>query len=147
MKKSFYLLLLLLCISCNELSNKNKELNKENKIEKSIEIELKKDLNDANSYEFVGMKITDTFSVKERKKMLTDEKFNSIINNDYHDKNFIDFTKKSKLFLDNQKDETKDAVYYIEFKARAKNKFGVVVLNEFSITILNDNEFKTMLIK
>ena len=41
-------------------------------------------------------------------------------------------------FLQKQNENDKEAVYYVDFIARGENRFGAIVKNEYSASVLND---------
>lgn len=140
MKTIFTLLLgLLLLTSCQQSKG---ELMQEN-----ITIELKKTMNDPSTFQFVSMGISKTFTVAERKKTMNEEKLKELREKEYLNK-FVPQVEKEVAFLKG-KDDNMDAVFYVDFVARGSNSFGAIVKNNYSATVLNDENrtvvhFKSM---
>lgn len=154
---------LVVTINCckNSNSEKKSEISKNSNIEfdkidvinpndvikNNIELKLKEVMHNPESFEFVNMVITDTFSVKNRREVLNDETYKKIIDNPYTSSQMHFLTKELYSYLQKQTDENKDAIYYIDFNARGTNTFGAKVLNNYSVTVLNDENYTILLLK
>lgn len=108
-------------------------------MQESISTEFKKDMNDPSTFEFVSMNIGKTIIAGERKKVMNEDFLKNIENykgKDDWDKT-IEQTKREIEFL-KDKDNDYEAVYYVDFVARGSNSFGAIIKNNYSATILND---------
>jgi len=145
MKKTILInCIILLLISCSE-----KQKTKDELIKESIASELKKAMKDSESYEFVSMEITETFNVKQRKEIINEEKLNEIkeMSKEIDVTDLLNHTEKELAFLNKQTDNTKEAVYYVNFTAKGKNSFGATVKNDYSVTVLNDDIYTVLSLK
>ncbi|MAP55123.1 MAG: hypothetical protein CL605_09495 [Altibacter sp.] len=126
---------LILFISCAE-----KVKTKEERIRENIEAKLKPTMKDPASYEFVSMNINKTITVVERKKTMNEEYLNKVreLNEQLPSSDLLNQAETEYAFLQEQTDENKEAVYYVDFVAKGTNSFGGVVQNKYSATVLND---------
>lgn len=127
--------------SCAETQKTNEEIIKEN-----IEARLKSSMKDPASYEFVSMEIEATFSVGERRYILTEDvvnKFresNKVVPAEEH----LNQVEKEYEFLQKQTDESKEGIYFVGFVAKGTNSRGEVIQTYYYAKIIND-ENKTVL--
>ena len=144
--KKFLLLLITITIfiSCGE-----KEKTKDEKIRENIEAKLKPTMKDPASYEFVSMNIKKTFSVAERKKTVNEKQLQKVreLNEQMPSPDLLNQVETEYSFLQNQTDENKDAVYYIDFVAKGTNSYGGVIQNKYSATVVNDDNLTVVGIK
>ena len=126
-------LLIVLFLSLTILSCKDKqEIIKDN-----ITTVLKEKMNNPDSFQFVSMKIKKTITVGERKKIMTSEKLKEVYDLMGESELYNQY-KTEFEFLQKQNEDNKEAVYYVDFIARGENGFGAIIKNEYSATVLND---------
>ncbi len=128
---------LLLVISCQT---------KEQLMQKNITAELLNVMDDPSTFEFVSMNIKKTITVGERRKFMNEDKLKDVVR--LGAKDLEEQMKKEIEFL-KYKDDNLEAVYYVDFIARASNKFGAIIKVKYSATVLNDDNltvvhFKSM---
>lgn len=142
MKKTFTLFTLFatLLISC-ESKKSNEQIIKEN-----VENKLKANMKNPKSYEFVNMIITDTFTVKERRKITGLKNLEEIreLSTKIDTGNLLPNAETEYNFLNKQKDENSDAIYYVKLTARGTNSFGAITTNTYSTTVLNDDKLTVL---
>ena len=148
MKKLTILFVAVLFISCTKT--------KEEKMQENITTEFKKDMNDPSTFEFVSMSIKKTFTVGERKKVMSEKRLKELEamykDADWKGRPIDDI----KIMLNQQKIEMKflkniddnlEAVYYVDFVARGSNSFGAIIKNNYSATVLNDENLTVVHLK
>ncbi|MEO0508143.1 MAG: hypothetical protein AAF090_18450 [Bacteroidota bacterium] len=144
-KLALFLLTISLAISCNP----KEELTKEEKIQKSIEAKLKPLMKDSASYEFVSMSISRTFSVSERREVINQNKLEEVeaLDKKLPSPALVKQVETELSFLQEQRDETKEATYYVDFTAKGSNSFGGVVTSTYSATVINDEKLTVVGLK
>ncbi len=97
-------------------------------------------MKDPDSFEFVSMKIRDTADVKTRKRIITKEKVEELKAMTIPAaKKTADSYQAEYDFLENQTDENKDAIYFVDFVAKGTNSFGAKIQSTYRATVLNDD--------
>lgn len=129
---------------------------KDEKMKENITLKLKEQLKNPDSFEFVSMNISKTFTVKERKKITTLETLNEtkelnkqakILNSEELINDTEDLLKRNEIeynFLKSQTDENKEALYHIDFVAKATNSFGGIIQTKYWISVLNDDKLTVL---
>ena len=119
---------------------------KDEKMKENITLKLKEQLKNPDSFEFVSMNISKTFSVKERKETTTKESLEKIreINNQIPSEDLLKHIETEYDFLEKQTDENKEAVYYVDFVAKGTNSFGGIIQSKYSATVLNDENLTVL---
>ncbi|MDN3643748.1 hypothetical protein QWY87_13610 [Lutimonas halocynthiae] len=107
----------------------------EEKMKENITLELKQIMNDPSTFEFVSMEIKKTIKAGERKKTMNEAQLKRFTELGMTD--LINQSKQEIPFLKNLDDDY-DAVFYVDFVARGSNKFGGIITNKYSATVLND---------
>lgn len=129
----FVFITILVFISCQKST--------EEKMKENITVELKKIMNDPSTFEFVSMNIKKTIKAGERKEVMNEKRLSELIDlqkrGSEKAKNMIEQTETEMAFL-KYLDDNYDAVFYVDFVARGSNKFGAIVKNKYSATVLND---------
>lgn len=142
MKKLLILLVAVLAfglISCTK--------SKEERLNDSVSEAFKISMNDPSTFELVDAHINKTISVGERKKVMNEERLETL-NKMYKDKDWmgastdrvkkmINQTKTEIEFLKDKADDF-EGVYYVRFTVRGSNSFGAIIKNTYSATVLND---------
>jgi len=135
-------IVLLLFISFSITScTKSVEKNLEEKITEFIKPKYK----DPESFEFISLTYK-TELVKSRKTKITDEKIESLKDNEYAI-DLVERMKKEKSFLDKQTNENAIAVYDVKFIAKGTNSFGAKIQTEYSASVLADENFTVLSVK
>ena len=108
--------------------------------------QLKEQLKNPDSFEFVSMNISKTFTVKERKQTTTLKSLNEIkeINKQLPSEDLLKHIETEYNFLEKQTDENKEAVYYVDFVAKGTNSFGGIIQSKYSATVLNDENLTVL---
>ncbi|RTY80625.1 hypothetical protein EKL97_10165 [Flavobacterium sp. LS1P28] len=119
---------------------------KDEKMKENFTLKLKEQLKNPDSFEFVSMNISKTFTVKERKKTTTLESLNEIreINKQLPSEDLLKHIETEYNFLEKQTDENKEAVYYVDFIAKGTNSFGGIIQSKYSATVLNDENLTVL---
>ncbi|WP_070786781.1 hypothetical protein [Flavobacterium crassostreae] len=119
---------------------------KEDKMKENITLKLKEQLKNPDSFEFVSMNISKTFTVKERKQTTTLKSLNEIkeINKQLPSEDLLKHIETEYNFLEKQTDENKEAVYYVDFVAKGTNSFGGIIQSKYSATVLNDENLTVL---
>jgi len=142
------ILVIILNISCSE--------SKEQAIQERIKTEFKKDMKILSSFKFSNINIKSTITVGERKKVMNEQRLKELI--ELRSK-FIeigmatDDITSSEIQLKKEMDFLKDkdvdhiAVYYVDFVVRSSDKTGATIKNEYSATVLNDENLTVVHIK
>ena len=135
MKNLILVMLATLFMACVEPLKSKEEI-----IQENITLELRRSMKDPDSFEFVSMEITETFTVKQRKEIITKDVIDDLrkIGKRIDITDFLICVEREFSFLSKQTDNDKEAIYFVDFSARGKNSFGVIVKNDYSATILND---------
>lgn len=134
MKKILFILTVFAIISCE---------NKNDVIKNNISEKLKSEFKNPDSFEFVSMKVLTTISVKERKLIVTEEMLHKVreLNTKTSNDALLKQVETEYNFLNKQGDDSKDALYNIEFIAKGTNSFGATIQNRYSVDVLNNDEF------
>lgn len=119
---------------------------KEDKMKENITSKLKEQLKNPDSFEFVSMNVSKTFTVKERKETTTKESLDNIreINKQLPSEDLLKHIETEYNFLEKQTDENKEAVYYVDFVAKGTNSFGGIIQSKYSATVLNDDNLTVL---
>lgn len=142
MKKAILLFLTFAVIGCGQTKGKKetKTLSKNDKIKSNIEAKLKPKLKNPDSYEFVDMEISKTFSVAKRKEIIDKEHVNEVrkLTEEMENSDLRNQAEAEYKFLSNCENPHKDAVYYVDFTAKGSNSFGGTIQNTYFAVVLND---------
>jgi hypothetical protein len=119
---------------------------KEDKMKENITSKLKEQLKNPDSFEFVSMNVSKTFTVKERKETTTKESLDNIreINKQLPSEDLLKHIETEYNFLEKQTDENKEAVYYVDFVSKGTNSFGGIIQSKYSATVLNDDNLTVL---
>ena len=131
MKQTILIVLVVLFAACTENTKTKEQI-----IQENIAVKLKESMKDPESFEFVSMQITETFSVMDRRLLVNSEKVAEI--KELGVPELLTTVENELSFLDKQTDENKEAMYYVSFVAKGVNSLGSIVSNEYSATVLND---------
>jgi hypothetical protein len=137
MKKIVFMLFVFTIISCE---------NQQDIMKTNISEKIKSEFKNPDSFEFVSMNISDTFSVKDRKQIVTKEKLEEIrdLNKEGAAEDLLKHIETEYNFLQKQTDDNKEAVYYVDFVAKGTNSFGAVIQSKYSATVLNDENLTVL---
>ena len=151
MKRKLLILLIIsiVIISCKdkqEVIEEKQEVvkgkqDKQEIIKENITIVLKERMENPDSFQFVSMNTNKTISVEDRKKLITEENKQKVLELAGENSEIYNQYKTEFAFLQKQKDNNKDAVYNIDFIAKVENKFGVIVKKKYLAIVLNDENF------
>ena len=138
--------ILLVCLAFTVLISCEKEKSKEEIIKEKIATKLKTKLKNPDSYEFVSMDLAESFTVKERRKVSTQESLEEIreINKTLPSPDLLKRMETEYNFLKNQTDENKTALYRYDFVAKGTNSFGGIIQSKYSVDVLNDENYTVL---
>ena len=141
MKKLFTLLLVMTVIySCSTDESKMKE---------SISKNIKENLKNPDSFEFVSMEVTSKISLdtlKKRVNLKSLNEFKKLIKDtdSSENKDFLARIQKEYDFIQNYKGDKNEAEYYVTFVAKGSNSYGGIIQSSYEAQVLNDED-KTVL--
>lgn len=132
--------ILLVCLAFTVLISCENEKSKEEIIKEKIAAKLKTKLKNPDSYEFVSMNLAESFTVKERRKVSTQESLEEIreINKTLPSPDLLKRMETEYNFLKDQTDENKIALNRYDFVAKGTNSFGGIIQSKYSVDVLND---------
>ncbi|WP_343330418.1 hypothetical protein [Polaribacter staleyi] len=138
--------ILLLCLTLIIMTSCKNEVNKDEIIKENIGNKLKEQLKNPDSYEFVSMNLTNSFTVKKRKETTTKADLEKIreLNKSVPSPNLLNSMETEYSFLEKQTDENKTALYRYDFVAKGTNSFGGVIQSKYSANVLNDENFTVL---
>ncbi|MDP6921719.1 MAG: hypothetical protein QGH06_01980 [Lutibacter sp.] len=118
--------------------------NKERIMEKNISVKLKEQIDNPHGFKFVSMQIEKTFSVAERKEIITEDKLLEVAHL-FGESDILNQYRTEFNFLQAQTDESSDAVYYVQCIIEEVNDQGTRT-NIYDVTVLNDAHLSVMYI-